>query len=110
MKGLCVRRSIIEITEQGEGHITNALLLGVLSDTVYNGLLSGDVSSPTFTYITAALNILGQLGWLDVRPENQPPRNAPDPGIKTDQPPPFLLDAFRSSEKEDGGDEQQVSS
>jgi hypothetical protein len=103
-----MRRSIIEVTEQGEGHITNALLLGVLSDTVYNGLLCGDLDSPTFTYITAALNILGKLGWLDVRAENEPPRSAADPGIKTDQPPPFLLDAFRSSEKEDGEDGKQV--
>ncbi len=98
-----MRRSIIEVTEQGENHITNALLLGVLSDTVYNALLCGDLDSPTFTYITAALNIFGKMGWLDVRAENEPPRSV-DPGIKTDQPPPFLLDAFRSSEKEDGED------
>jgi hypothetical protein len=102
-----MRRSVIETTELGEGHITNALLLGILSDTVYNGLLCGDLDSPTFTYITSTLNILGRLGWLDVRAENEVPRSA-DPGIKTDQPPPFLLDAFRSDDKKEGGEDGKV--
>ena len=96
-----MRQQVITVTEQGEGHITNALLLGIMADTLYQALQSNDFGGPTCASICASLNLLGKLGWIEVRERDRPAASGPD--IKTDDPPSFLMDAFRFNDRE-GGD------
>jgi len=49
------------------------------------------------------LNLLGKLGWIEVREKDQPPTGKAD--VNTEKPPGFLLDAFRFEEKESGNGE-----
>lgn len=70
-------------------------------DTIYQALQSNDFGGPTCASICASLNLLGKLGWIEVRGKDHPPSGQGD--INTEKPPGFLLDAFRFNEKE-GGD------
>ncbi len=93
-----MRQIVLTVTERGEGNVTNALLLGIFSDVIYQALQSADFHSPTCASVCTALNLLGKLGWIEVREQGQPPR---DPGLNTEAPPNFF-DVFGKKEDGDG--------
>lgn len=95
--------AVIAVTEPGEAHITNALLLDIILDVIVQSVLADDIDGPTGMYLLASVNLLGKLGWLEIRKAGEAPSS--NPGVDTSKPPRFLSDWIRG---EKSGDEPSM--
>ena len=91
----------LAVSELGESHITNAMLLDIIQDVIVQSVLSGDIEGPTGMYLLASVNMLGKLGWLEVRRGDEPPSSS-KPEVDTSEAPRFSTEAFQiKKEKSD---------
>ncbi len=90
---------VIAVTEQGEAHITNALLLDIIQDVIVQSAMSDDIEGPTGMYLLSAVNLLGKLGWLEVRTKGEPPSSKAE--VDTSEPPRFISNWFTKEKPDD---------